>query len=461
MCAFSMPENSGGGKKNSAMAPGNFLTLKKNDGIICKMSLIFKRSSLMKLQFLTRFRDILWFSAKRYTVDNHSQRAVALTYYTVFAIVPMAALLFGIAKGFDLDVRLKEELSRQLYQHKEILEWVCKFADTTLKQAQGGIVAGVGIIALIWTVLWLASNIERAFNDVWGLPTRKNIFRRFSDYLAQILLTPLMLVIVGASGVALRSVFNKLAEAAPDLGSTLPCVFSLAADLSPLVISIAVFTLIYLFAPNTRVRFCCALLAGIIGGVLFQLLQDGFLFLQSNIFKYNRIYGTFAVLPLFLVWLQWSWQIALFGAEIGYVSQNLDTGIFDGKGDSIENLLLRRADQISCAAMIYSSFAQNEGSVSFATLTKEINLPGTLLASQLHELCQKRIIYALNNEGNISYAPGFPTDSFTAGDCLAKLNGNDELPATQIEILNRTLTLLKGFEEKNRHSETDPLLKDL
>ena len=229
----------------------------------------------MKLQFLTRFRNILWFSAKRYAIDNHSQRAVALTYYTVFAIVPMAALLFGIAKGFDLDVRLKEELSRQLYQHKEILEWVCKFADTTLKQAQGGIVAGVGVVALIWTVLWLAANIERAFNDVWGLPTRKNIFRRFSDYLALILLTPLMLVIVGASGMALRSTFNKLAESAPDLGSALPCVFALAANLSPLVISIMVFTLIYLFAPNTKVRFGSALLAGIIGVTVNNLEKRG------------------------------------------------------------------------------------------------------------------------------------------------------------------------------------------
>jgi membrane protein len=296
---------------------------------------------------------------------------------------------------------------------------------------------------------------------VWGLPTRKNIFRRFSDYLALILLTPLMLVIVGASGVALRSTFNKLAEAAPDLGSALPWVFSLAADLSPLVISIVVFTLIYLFAPNTKVRFGSALLAGIIGGVLFQLLQDAFLFLQGNIFKYNRIYGTFAVLPLFLVWLQWSWQIALFGAEIGFVSQNLDTGIFDGKGDAIENLLLRRADQIACAAMIYKAFARNEGSVSFASLTKEINLPGTLLASQLHELCRKRVIHSLNTEGNISYAPGFPTDSFTAGDCLAKLDGNDELPPTQVEILNRTLDVLKKFEKNNRHTDADTLLKDI
>ncbi|MBR2373234.1 MAG: YihY/virulence factor BrkB family protein, partial [Lentisphaeria bacterium] len=314
----------------------------------------------MIFQQLSRFRKILWFSTKRYAADNHSQRAVALTYYTVFAIVPMAALLFGIAKGFDLDVKLRTELSQQLYQHKEILEWVCKFADTTLKQAQGGIVAGVGVIALIWTVLWLASNIERAFNDVWGLPSRKNIFRRFSDYLALILLTPLVMVVVGASGVALRSFLNKTAGMIPNLS----VVLSVAADLSPLVIAIVVFTLIYKFAPNTKVRFGSALLAGVIAGLLFQLVQDGFIFLQGNIFKYNRIYGTFAVLPLFLVWLQWSWQIALFGAEVGFVSQNIDSGVFDGSGNSLDTMRMRRANQLACAALIYRGFADGQGGVS-------------------------------------------------------------------------------------------------
>ena len=412
------------------------------------------------MNVLTRFRKILWFSAKRYAVDNHSQRAVALTYYTVFAIVPMAALLFGIAKGFDLDVRLRDELSRQLYQHKEILEWVCKFADTTLKQAQGGIVAGVGVIALIWTVLWLASNIEKAFNDVWGLPTRKNIFRRFSDYLALILLTPLVLVIVGASGVALRTLFNKLAAAAPDL-SLLPTVFSVAADLAPLVISIAVFTLIYLLAPNTKVRFGSALLAGIIGGILFQVLQDGFIFLQANIFKYNRIYGTFAVLPLFLVWLQWSWQIALFGAEVGFVGQNIDSGIFDGKGDLRDSMRMRRVNQLACAAMIYRNFADGCGGVPLTVLAKTINLPEAMLDGQIHELIKKRIVYLMSGTAVTTFAPGFPTESFTVSDCLALLDGSDESVSGLSEIPARAAEVLKTFDGRIRHNEKDPLLKEL
>ena len=412
-------------------------------------------------KFITRFRNILWFSAKRYAADNHGQRAVALTYYTVFAVVPMAALLFGIAKGFDLDIRLREELTRQLYQHKEILEWICKFADTTLKQARGGIVAGVGVTALIWTVLWLASNIDKAFNDVWGLPTRKNIFRRFSDYLALILLTPLMLVIVGTSGVMARSFLNRLADAAPEFNTILPQVFSIAADLAPLALAIVVFTLIYFFAPNTKVRFSSALLAGIVAGVLFQLLQDGFLFLQKNIFKYNQVYGTFAVLPLFLVWLQWSWQIALFGAEIGFVSQNLDSGVFDQKGNCKENIFLKRINQLACASLIYKDFASNQGFTTFSRLTKTLNVPGALLAPQLDELTERHIVHLIACDGTLAYSPGFPTETFTAADCIALLECRGATETLSSEELNRSMELLSDFDHEIRHKGADVLLKEM
>ena len=405
--------------------------------------------------FLDRLRRVLWYSAKRYAADNHSQRAVALTYYTVFAIVPMAALLFGIAKGFSLDERLRVELSRQLHQHQEVLAWVCKFADTTLKQAQGGIVAGIGVIALIWTVLRLASNVEKAFNDVWGLPTRKNLLRRFSDYLALILLTPLALVIVGASGAALRTFFNKLA------GSALPLLFTLAADFCPLLIAVAVFTLIYKCAPNTRVRFTSALFAGVIAGLLFQLLQDAFLFLQVNIFKYNRIYGTFAVLPLFLVWLQWSWQVALFGAEIGFVAQNIDTGIFDVKGNFRSGMRMRRVNQLACSALIYRHFDAGEGETSLNDLAKLLNLPIPMLESQIHELTECRIIRQIAGENCPAYAPGFPPESYTASDCLRGLDQADNPAPCLEEILEHATAVLRNFDAKVRHQAEDPLLKDI
>jgi membrane protein len=113
-----------------------------------------------------RLARVFWISNRRYGSDRHSDRAVTLTYYTLFAIVPVAALLFGIAKGFDLEIRLRAILTEKFSQHEDILQWIYQFADTTLKQASGGIVAGVGIIALLWTVTWLAASVETSFNAV-------------------------------------------------------------------------------------------------------------------------------------------------------------------------------------------------------------------------------------------------------------------------------------------------------
>ena len=132
-------------------------------------------------QRISRLGRVFLISILRYGKDRNSDRAVTLTYYTLFAIVPVAAMLFGVAKGFDLEIKLREVLTQKFSQHEDLLQWIYQFADTTLKQASGGIVAGIGIIALLWTVTWLAASIEGAFNAVWELPARRNILRKVSD----------------------------------------------------------------------------------------------------------------------------------------------------------------------------------------------------------------------------------------------------------------------------------------
>lgn len=410
-----------------------------------------------------RLGRIIWFSIRRFSADGNSRRAVALTYYTVFAIVPVAALLFGIAKGFDLDDRLRNELIQRLWQHQELVGWICKFADTTLKQARGGVVAGVGVIALIWTVLWLATNIEKAFNDVWGLPTRKNIFRRFSDYLSILLLTPVVLVVVGGAGVFLRGFFIRLGGSLPDLNSALPLLFSLCASLSPLLIACVIFTIIYRFAPNTRVRFSSALLAGVIAGVLFQLLQDGFLYLQGNIFRYNRIYGSFAALPLFLIWMQWSWQVTLFGAEIGFVAQNFDTGIFDRTGSSRENPRRRQAVQLAAGAIIYRNFAAGKGGTAWEELVARFNLPMARLESELIELTDAGIIFQIDGAGDRRiFTPARPTDKFTAAEAIDALeSGNGEDAGPVPDPAAPFDALLAGFAADARSGSRNRLLAEL
>ena len=113
---------------------------------------------------LSRIFEIFLISGRRYVTARHAQRAVLLTYYTLFSIVPLAALLFGIAKGFSLEKNLQEVINSRAANHRELLGYIHEFAERTLAEASGGVVAGIGVIALLWTVVWLINNIEKAFN---------------------------------------------------------------------------------------------------------------------------------------------------------------------------------------------------------------------------------------------------------------------------------------------------------
>ncbi len=386
---------------------------------------------VLKSSFAGRFVRILWISGRRYSADEHGQRAVALTYYTLFAIVPVAALLFGIAKGFDLDERLRVILTERMSQHQELLKYVYQFADTTLKQAKGGIVAGVGVIALFWTVIWLATCIERAFNAVWGLPPRRNMLRRFSDYLSCMLMIPIMLVVISSAGMFIRRLINGAAERCAAGGVSGVGEFLLAlSGLMPLLLAVLIFFLIYRLSPNTRVRVMPALLAGAVAGICYQVLQDSFVFLQGSIYRYNRVYGSFAALPLFLMWMRWSWEIALFGAEIGFVAQNLDTGMFD-RDNSTEppSPRVRRFRQLAVAQKIYAKFASGEGASTFDELNAGLEIPEVNLESDLDVLQESGVICRTESaDGEAAYAPLLP-DSLTVAECVRRLNsaGDDEL----------------------------------
>ena len=405
---------------------------------------------------------VLFLSARRYSADQHNQRAVALTYYTLFAIVPLAALTFGIAKGFDIETRLRLFLNERFSQHEELLKYVYQFADTTLKQASGGLVAGVGVIALFWTVMWLAGNIEKAFNAVWGLPPRKNLLRKFSDYLAIMLLIPVVLVILSSAGVFLRALFNNLSQKITFLGGAPAYLFSLAGNLTPVVLIIGLFTLIYLTSPNTRVRILPALFAGVVAGLLFQALQDGFIHLQGSIYRYNRIYGSFAALPLFLIWMQWSWQIALFGAEIGFVGQNLNSGLFDDIPGTEVPLRSRRILQLTAAALIYRKFKSGKGASSIAELLEQTQVSGMRLSEELKVLLDCGLILptAVQKNDSPDYIPALSPEEVTIQDCCYLLDRADAAgPVSGIQA--KTAEILQNFDAADKDSASNKKIFEL
>ncbi|MBO5923880.1 MAG: YihY/virulence factor BrkB family protein, partial [Lentisphaeria bacterium] len=250
-------------------------------------------------------------------------RASALTYYTLFAIVPVFALVFGVAKGFGLDDWLKQELSVKLSEHSAILNWIYDFADTTLRETKGGLVAGVGALILCWSVVKMIGNIESAFNRVWKVKKSRTIFRKFTDYLSFLVIAPVLLLAASSATVMVSKVLRDFTEKHQLLSFSRPIV-EFGVQCVPFVLAWLLFTFIYIFLPNTRVKFSAAIFGGVIAGSIYQVIQLGYIFVQMALSRYNVIYGSFSALPLFLIWMQLNWLIMLFGVTLSYLYQNFD-----------------------------------------------------------------------------------------------------------------------------------------
>ena len=261
-------------------------------------------------------------SVNHFNRHGGALRASALTFYSLLSLVPVAAMVFGIAKGFGFEKRLQQELLEKFAAQQEVMTRVIEFAQNMLANTRGGIIAGVGITVLFWSVIKVLGNIENAFNHIWAVRPRNRV-RKLTDYLSIMLIGPVLVIMSSSVTVYITSRVSDISGRFALLQMAGPVIY-VALKLLPYALIWILFTLVYMIMPNTRVRLDSALLAGILAGTAFQILQAAYIHFQIFVAKYNAIYGSFAALPLFLVWLQTSWLIVLFGGEISHAYQNAE-----------------------------------------------------------------------------------------------------------------------------------------
>ncbi len=249
-------------------------------------------------------------------------RASALTYSTLLSIVPpLLAVLFAIARGFGFQNIVKSQLFSYFAGQEEVLKKAMAFIDSSIEYAKGGVFLGIGVILLLYTVINLLSNIEDNFNKIWQVKKGRTYFRMFTDYLALIIIAPVFLICNAGVTVLL----NTTADQQYFLG----LVISPFMKIIPFLITTLLFTILYIYLPNTKVKFTSALLGGVFTGVCFQIFQMLYINGQIWISKYNAIYGSFAALPLLLLWLQLTWFLVLFGVQLSFAYQNVNKFSFD------------------------------------------------------------------------------------------------------------------------------------
>lgn len=321
-----------------------------------------------------RLLRIVSTALREFVADQGTLRASALTFYSLLSIVPLFAVLFGIAKGFGLEKTLEKRLVEQLAGQEEALERILGFARNLLENVRGGLIAGVGVLVMFWSAVKVMRQIESALNAMWEVKRPRRLARRFADYLAVLLCAPLLFLAAGSASVVAGAQFEALAARFAALAAFGPLVQA-ALRLMPLALMWALFALFYKAMPNTPVRLSSASCGAAVAAVLYLAVQWLIIDLQVGVAEKNAIYGSFAAVPLFLVWMQASWMIFLFGAEITYACEHSDGGGGLPRGGRLTSAAERKIAACCLARAAALRFEAGEGPGDLRGLAAAAGLP--------------------------------------------------------------------------------------
>ena len=405
------------------------------------------------------FVKIISLVARRFSEDKLSNKASALTYSTLLSLVPLLAVLLSIARGFGFRNIVESQLFDNFPGQKEILAKAFDFVNSYLEQAQKGVFVGLGLVLLLYTVLNLISGIEDNFNMIWQVKKGRPYYRKFTDYFSALLLLPVFFIF--SSGL---SIFVSTMLGTIDKYEVLTPVYGFFIKLTPFFVSILAFTFLYMFMPNTKVQFKHALYAGIFAGSAFLLFQYLYINGQIWVSKYNAIYGSFAFLPLLLLWLQLSWLICLIGAEFSYASQNIRT--FNFEADS-KNITRRYYDfvMLTVASLIIKRFEKGHPPYTADEISVNFKIPIRLTHQVIFNLHELEIINEVkeNDDRQTYYQPALDINKITVGYLFQKIDtkGSEKFKIDKdIEFHSEWEAVLKTRESMMCVSN-EILLKDL
>lgn len=320
------------------------------------------------------------------TAKRITNSAAALTYSTLLAIVPIFAVVFGIARGFGYNKYIEVWFRESFSSQPQVAETIIGFVNSYLVHTKSGLFLGIGLLFMLFTVIMLISNIERTFNDIWQVKKPRSMFRTITDYTSLLLLVPIVIVITSGISIFFATIFKQI-EDTMVIGS----LSQFFLQIMPYVIMSGVFIVMYLFMPNTKVKPRCALVPGVLAGVAMQGLQLFYIHSQIWVSSYNAIYGSFAALPLFMLWVQISWLICLFGAELCYANQNMDEYAFKAKTEELSHRYKTLLSLI-IANHICKRFAEGGKPFSALQIKLATGIPIRIVNDLLYEMTEVHII---------------------------------------------------------------------
>ena len=395
-----------------------------------------------------------------FTTKRVVNEAAALTYSTLLAIVPILAVVFAIARGFGYNKYIEMWFREAFQSQPQAAEVIIGFVNSYLVHTKSGVFLGIGLLFMLYTVLMLINNVERTFNEIWQVKKQRSIFRTFTDYLAMLLLFPLIIVVTSGLSIFMATAVDNL----PDLLLLGPIKrFSIA--LLPYVLMSAMFIGLYVFMPNTHVKVRCVIVPGILAGVAMQWLQLFYINSQIWVSSYNAIYGSFAALPLFMLWVQISWTICLFGAELCYTNQNLEYYDYNTNTHDISHRY-----RIMLCALIMSCLCKrfDSGSKPYTALElrKETNIPIRIVNDLLYKLIEARLVVEISSDEKgeqARYMPAENIERLSVGVMIDRLESQGKWKIDLALSEHYTLLWGKAMEFRRNYLKESRaiLLKDL
>jgi membrane protein len=408
---------------------------------------------------LNIFRTLI-LAVRGFISDRLTTRASALTYSSLLAVVPLFAITLGIARGFGFQKVIENQLTRFFPGQTELLNMLFGFVKSFLEVSASGVVLGTGIVFLIASIWTIMQSVEIAVNDIFQIRKTRGLARQATDYLSAMLLIPVLLIL--SSGI---SIFMKTAINNSYIMALLSPLMHLLGIVLPYIINCLVFTILYIILPNTKVKFSNALFAGVVAGTGYQAFQYLYIGGQLWVTRYNAIYGSFAAIPLFLLWLQLSWTIVLIGAEIAFAAQNVQNFYFEKETKNVSHRY-RYFICILFMNILCKRFTNEEGPMTMRELSSQYQIPARLTTWTLNKLLEMNLISETNSSKHkelIAYQPAVDINKLTVGMLYERMftHGTEDFAVDVDEVYHSHWKAVTEIEACMRESGDKTLIKDL
>jgi len=409
-----------------------------------------------------KFIKVFIFSVKGFKQDRCDLRASSLTLFTLLSIVPVMAMAFGIAKGFGFKETFEQRVFELFAGQEEVIQNVLAFSNNLLEKTKGGLMAVLGLVLLFYSLIKLIGHIENAFNKIWWVSDDRSWIRKFTDYIAISITAGILVIFSSSANIFITAYLAEFLSRITFPGN-IEKLISLGFNIFPFLPVWILFIFFYIFIPNKKVDIKAALAGGIIAGTIFQVAQMAYLKFQVGVSNYNAIYGSFAALPLFLIWLQASWGIVLFGAEIAFSWENteaLETQDIDYAKISI---LQKKMIVLRIVHLCVKRFANRKPPASDMEIASRIKIPLKIVKVLLAKLVESGILVEVNKTEHSGFMPGLDIGCLTLFDVITlfEQRGDDVIPLGGIIEFDVIEESLNEFSNACRLSCGERKLKDI